>query len=299
MEPMTWSRIRSAFDVMVWLEHGFLPNIWGTVAGKVIRRPGLILNRNLVVGGVRARQRRANLDSANCNLLDTLEAWYTIQCRSSRPASDAFGPLATSNLTIIDQIPAGARQAFASQGDFYDAHFDVERPLKDALETATYLRRHDWLTASTTSLELETLMLNGESGSFAILQISFQWLYDGAVTKRVRSHVFRAVPGQLAIMDYLPEICWLGMILILLNQELWEVLRMTFKRELRLSAVRYDSFGLAMSDLIASACTSEERTCPVSGTWWTGSPLEPPAYDFLLSLWEKCMYAVHLTLCMP
>lgn len=238
MEAMTWNRIRSGEDVMVWLEHGFLPNVWGTVAGKVIRRPGLILNRNLVVGGVRGRQRRANLGS--CNLLDALEAWYTIECRQPHGlASEDFGPLTSVNLSVIDEMPMAAQYAYASRDGFYDAHFDVERPLRDALETATYLRRNNWLTSATTSLELEALMLNGESGNFAILSITFEWLYDGAVTKRVRSHVFRAVPGMLSVMDYLPEICWLGLILVLLNQELWEVLRMTMKRELR---VYFSSF---------------------------------------------------------
>ena len=232
MEAMTWNRIRSGEDVMVWLEHGFLPNVWGTVAGKVIRRPGLILNRNLMVGGVRGRQRRANLGS--CNLLDALEAWCTIECRQPHGlASEDFGPLTSVNLSVIDEMPMAAQYAYASRDGFYDAHFDVERPLRDALETATYLRRNNWLTSATTSLELEALMLNGESGNFAILSITFEWLYDGAVTKRVRSHVFRAVPGMLSVMDYLPEICWLGLILVLLNQELWEVLRMTMKRELR------------------------------------------------------------------
>ena len=229
---MTWSRIRSANDVMVWIEHGFLPNVWGTVAGKVIRRPGLILNRNLVVGGVRARQRRANLGS--CNLLESLEAWYTIQCRQSDLATGDFGPLTSLNLSVIDEMPTSSQPAYSSNLEgFYDAHFDVERPLRDALETATYLRRNHWLTSATRSLELEALMLNGESGNFAILSITFEWLYDGRVTKQVRSHVFRAVPGQMSVMDYLPEICWLGLILVLLNQELWEVLKFTLRRELR------------------------------------------------------------------
>ena len=236
MEPMTWGRIRTAEDVMVWMEHGFLPNVWGTVAGKVIRRPGLILNRNLVVGGVRARQWRANLDLASCNLPASLSSWYTVLCRSADVAMDPFGPLADVNFTLVDQMPTGVRNAFLSSSSTegaYDAHFDVERPLRDALETATQLRRSSWLTEATTSLQLEALMLNGESGSFVILSITFEWLNDGAITKRVRSHVFRAVPGQAFVMDFLPEIFWLVLILLLLRQELWEVLKMTFKRELR------------------------------------------------------------------
>ncbi|CAE7446276.1 pkd2 [Symbiodinium necroappetens] len=236
MEPMTWSRIRTAEDVMVWMEHGLLPNVWGTVAGKVIRRPGLILNRNLVVGGLRARQRRANLDVGNCNLPAALQSWYTVLCRSADMAVDPFGPLADANFTIVDQLPIGVRSAFLSSTSTdgaYDAHFDVERPLSNALETATQLRRVGWLTEASTSLQIEALMLNGESGSFVILSIAFEWLNDGGITKTVRSHVFRAVPGQASVMDFLPEIFWLVMILLLLRQELWEVLKATFRRELR------------------------------------------------------------------
>lgn len=232
MEAMTWNRIRSGYDVMVWLEHGFLPNVWGTVAGRVIRRAGLVLNRNLVVGGVRARQRRANLGS--CNLLEALEDWYTIQCRQPELSIADFGPLTSVNLSVVDEMPLGAKHAYsAGKSGFFDALFDVERPLRDALETATYLRRNHWLTSATTSLELEALMLNGEGASFAILSITFEWLYDGGVTRRVRSHVFRAVPGEQLVMDYLPEIIWLGLILILLQQELWEVVKATMRRELR------------------------------------------------------------------
>jgi hypothetical protein len=232
MEAMTWNRIRSGYDVMVWLEHGFLPNVWGTVAGRVIRRAGLVLNRNLVVGGVRARQRRANLGS--CNLLEALEDWYTIQCRQPELSTADFGPLTSVNLSVVDEMPLGAKHAYsAGKSGFFDALFDVERPLRDALETATYLRRNHWLTSATTSLELEALMLNGEGASFAILSITFEWLYDGGVTRRVRSHVFRAVPGEQLVMDYLPEIIWLGLILILLQQELWEVVKATMRRELR------------------------------------------------------------------
>ena len=148
MEAMTWQRIRSAEDVLVWIEHGLLPNVWGTVAGQVIRRPGLILNRNLVVGGLRARQRRATLGSCH---LDALESWYTLPCRHSDTSED-FGPLLSVNLSVIDEMPLAARFAFTGN---YDAHFDVERPLREALETATSLRRHQWLTASTRDLTLE------------------------------------------------------------------------------------------------------------------------------------------------
>lgn len=232
MEAMTWNRIRSGYDVMVWLEHGFLPNVWGTVAGRVIRRAGLVLNRNLVVGGVRARQRRAKLGS--CNLLEALEDWYAIQCRQPELSMADFGPLNSENLSVVDEMPLGAKHAYsAGTSGFFDALFDVERTLRDALETATYLRRNHWLTSATTSLELEALMLNGEGASFAILSITFEWLYDGGVTRRVRSHVFRAVPGEQLVMDYLPEIIWLGLILVLLQQELWEVVKATMRRELR------------------------------------------------------------------
>lgn len=280
MEAMTWDKIRTAYDVMVWLEHGFLPNVWGTVAGKVIRRAGKILNRNLVVGGVRARQRRADLGS--CNLLEALEDWYRIQCRQGRSVSD-FGPLLSANLSVIDEMPPGAKRAYqGAETGHFDAHFDVERPLRDALETATYLRRNHWLTTATSSLELEALMLNGEGASFAILSITFQWLYDGGVTRRVRSHVFRAVPGQQALMDFLPEIIWLGMILVLLQKELWEVLKAIARKQLRSladpvfnaksfeSSLQLKKRGLATAWRIASWVPpfnfSKESISPTFGT---------------------------------
>ena len=293
MEPMTWRRIRGAEDVLVWLEHGFLPNVWGTVAGRVIRRPGLILNRNLVVGGVRARQRRAQVDLASCNLPIALQSWYSIRCRNAAVASNPFGPLENINFTLVDQMPVGVRNAFLSTGiGAYDAYFDVERPLRDALETATQLRRNGWLTEATTSLQLEALMLNGESGSFVILSITFEWLNDGAITKSVRSHVFRAVPGQTSVMDFLPEICWLALILLLLRQELWEVLKMTFKRELRLFTSSSACEPKGLSGCFAAASQqhqpeqSKEATCRTFGISWIGFRLGFGAYFARSASWR-------------
>ena len=48
--------------------------------------------------------------------------------------------------------------------------------------------------------------------------------------------------GEQQIMDFLPEIFWLVMILILLQQELWEVLKFTMRRELRRFAHHYHNF---------------------------------------------------------
>jgi len=229
MRPLTWDAINTPEEVLIWLEHGLLPDIWGTVAGKVTRRPGLVLDRNLVIGGVRARQTRSDLNASHCNLRDGLQDWYTISCRGDETATETFGPPATGNLTELNAIPEGARAAFtpsrnaeASSGIF-DALFDVERPLADALETATYIRRNGWLTLETNTLELQALMLNAECASFAILNIKFQFSFDGKLHKTMKILVIDAARSEEAQYNVLPEFIWICLIGQLVIEELYSI----------------------------------------------------------------------------
>eukprot|EP00931_Biecheleriopsis_adriatica_P104335 TRINITY_DN79018_c0_g1_i1.p1 TRINITY_DN79018_c0_g1~~TRINITY_DN79018_c0_g1_i1.p1 ORF type:complete len:892 (-),score=180.87 TRINITY_DN79018_c0_g1_i1:64-2739(-) len=237
MDPMSWDKINTAEDVMLWIEHGFLPDVWGTVAAKVIRRPGLILNRNLVIGGVRARQIRAETSLENCDLQAGLISWFSIPCRNSVLASGAFGPAASGNITEVTSMPTGAFEAYspsrtsADGSGAYDALFDVERPLFDPLTTATYLRRHGWMTDATKSLALHCLMLNAESGAFALLKITFDFGYDGVVDKSVKTSVFRTPPAATSVLYWLPEIFWLILICLMVWEELKSFVKLARARE--------------------------------------------------------------------
>jgi len=229
MRPLTWEKISTPQEVLIWLEHGLLPDIWGTVAGKVIRRPGLVLNRNLVIGGVRARQTRADLNASHCHLRYGLEEWYTISCRGDETDTETFGPAATGNLTELMAIPEGSRAAFTPSrtapagSGIFDALFDVERPLADALETATYIRRHDWLTLSTQTLELQALMVNAECANFAVLSIELKFDFDGKLHKDMHVRVIDAARSAEASRSSLPEILWVVLIAELVCEELWQI----------------------------------------------------------------------------
>eukprot|EP00930_Biecheleria_cincta_P015753 TRINITY_DN13024_c0_g1_i2.p1 TRINITY_DN13024_c0_g1~~TRINITY_DN13024_c0_g1_i2.p1 ORF type:complete len:311 (+),score=49.47 TRINITY_DN13024_c0_g1_i2:47-979(+) len=109
MAPMSWDSISTLEDVMMWVEFGFLPDVWGTVAAKVIRRPGLVLGRNLVIGGVRLRQTRAKLGAAACELKDGVSKWYQIECRSDEFSDASFAPSANT------EVPETATEPWPSR----------------------------------------------------------------------------------------------------------------------------------------------------------------------------------------
>eukprot|EP00440_Ansanella_granifera_P038035 gb/GFBE01041268.1/.p1 GENE.gb/GFBE01041268.1/~~gb/GFBE01041268.1/.p1 ORF type:complete len:900 (+),score=206.50 gb/GFBE01041268.1/:1-2700(+) len=238
MEPMMWDKIQSAEDVMIWLEHGLLPDLWGTVAGKIVRRPGLLLNRNLIIGGLRARQTRADTSVEHCELPSGLLSWYTIQCRSDQNSDQTYGPAASGNISEVNAMPPDAREAFtpsrtaALGSGAFDALFDVERPLQEPVATATYLRRHGWLTDSTKSLQLQSLLLNAESGAFALLTVNFEFGYDGVVTKLVKSSVFKVAPTHAGTGYWIPEILWLILICEMFFGELWQMGKLAYAKEL-------------------------------------------------------------------
>ncbi|CAE8611171.1 unnamed protein product, partial [Polarella glacialis] len=220
------------------VEHGFLPNVWGTIGGVVSWRPGLILERNLVIGGIRARQIRAETASLNCKVTSGIQAWYKIPCRSEEPASGTFGLAASANQTLVDSIPATAKQAYSESRvtkgvGAYDAIFDVERPLSDAFETATFLRRNDWLSEATRSLELQALLLNAEGGVFALLNVGFTFQFDGKVHTRVTTAVFSAQAADRGLQDYAAEMAWVILIFILFQQEFIEFGKHAYNRELK------------------------------------------------------------------
>lgn len=233
MPPVTWDSISTMEDVIMWLEFGFLPDVWGTVAAKVVRRPGLVLGRNLVIGGVRLRQIRAKVNSAACELKDELSKWYLIECRSTKFADDSYGPPGGA------QVEETAQEAFvpsrmANPGEgIYDALFDVERPLKNALDTAAYLRRNRWLSPATRSVHVQTLMLNAEGGTFVVIDIKFEFGFDGLLTKKVIANAIKPQPAAMSLTDMIAELVWVVLVGCLFFQELWEIFKLARSGEMQ------------------------------------------------------------------
>jgi hypothetical protein len=80
-------------------------------------------------------------------------------------------------------------------------------------------------------LNLQSVTLNAEIGMFAIIDIQFEFPASGGVEKKVRVHTIHAVGSKIDFMDILPELAWVGMIILLVRQEVSQMLRSGCKRD--------------------------------------------------------------------
>jgi len=231
--PMTWDRISTAEDVWFWIEHGFIPDVWrarSQEAGNATLQ-GLVAQKNLIIGGVRARQTRAQW-SAICEdkISSELSSFYRTPCRSSEAGTGSYGPTFSPN-SSLNQGQYYGFQAFqpstsADIGDatgYYDGLFDIEFDITNALDTATVCRKGHWVDAATREVRLQSVTLNAEIGMFAIIDIVFNFPVGGGVEKKVKVHTIHAVGSKIDFLDILPELCWAGMIVLLLRQEIFQM----------------------------------------------------------------------------
>lgn len=75
------------------------------------------------------------------------------------------------------------------------------------------------------SLLVSVLLLNAEVGTYALLEVSFDFTADGRVDKNVRVKLLQVIdPGISAWQNIIPELIWVGLIVMLLRQEVYELL---------------------------------------------------------------------------
>lgn len=242
---MTWDRIAEPDDVWVWIEHGFIPDVWRqrSQSGGNSTLQGLVAQKNLIIGGVRIRQDRAEW-SPTCQdkVSPELAAMYRTDCRSSEPFTESFGPflsgaaVTSSNSSVSaassnNTSPTSSDRQSAFQPStntedkgYYDALFDTELDISYALETAVYCRKHNWVDGATHSVTLQTVTLNAEIGMFAIVDIEFKLPAAGGVQKKVKVHTIHATGSNIAFIDIVPELIWAGLIVLLIRQEVVQML---------------------------------------------------------------------------
>jgi len=227
--PVSWDSIAKPEHVWFWIEHGFIPDVWkarSQSGGTSLQ--GLVAQKNLIVGGVRIRQKRASM-SATCEdkVPAGLNTFYRSECRASEPSSSSYGPSApfshlNINTTQYTNTTVDAFQPSATieEKGYYDALFDVELNISNALETATYCRKQGWVDGATRELTMQAMTLNGEIGMFAIIDVKFSFPSAGGVQKKVRVQTFQAVGSKIEFVDIIPELIWAGLIILLVRQEL-------------------------------------------------------------------------------
>lgn len=230
IEPMTWNRINQPADVWFWVEHGFLPDVWrarSQGAGNVTLQ-GLVAQKNLIIGGVRARQKRATWSpSCEDKVSPALGQVYRTDCRSAEDDSSTR-PSGGSNATGSAAF-SPSTAPFAD--GYYDSLFDIELPIKDALATATLCRDHHWVDGATRELTLQTVTLNAEIGMFALVDVMFKFPAGGGVEKEVKVHTIHATGSKITFTDIIPELMWAFMIVVLLRQEITQMCFAGWRRE--------------------------------------------------------------------
>jgi len=227
IESVTWDTIQQPHHVWFWIEHGFLPDVWrprSQQAGNGTLQ-GLVAQKNLIIGGVRARQTRSAW-SATCDgkVSSDFSDFYRTDCRSKEAATGSYGPMAmnTTN-TTRNSIHAFQPSVAKEQDGYYDALFDVELNISSSLETATLCRKYNWIDGATRTVNLQSVALNAEVGMFAIIDIEFKFPAGGGVEKKVGVHTIHTTGSKQSFSDIIPELMWAGMIILLIRQEIWQM----------------------------------------------------------------------------
>jgi hypothetical protein len=232
---ITWDDIESPDQLWYWARHGLIPALWTPRSGRsATERPGFLVRRNQLIGGVRVKQVRADVDDT-CDLDDDLRRHYHRSCRLETPATESL------DMTGVDPRfvnNSAANNAFSpSDSGTYDAMLDIELPMEDVAETMSLLTQYKWLDGMAREIEFTTVALNAEVGIYAYIQISFHFPFAGGVKKNVRVRLLQVVDiswekivdGQW--VDFIPEVVWAVLIILLLRQELWQIGVMCYRKQ--------------------------------------------------------------------
>jgi len=217
-DELRWEDITTVEDAWFWFEHGLLPDLAAvppgvnTTSGTMYAR---LLQRNVIVGGVRVRQRRKQL--GDCNVGDKIRGVYGSQCRTSDSATGSYLPEGVGSDAWSQAMAAGFHESADEVGAF-DAFFDVERSLSDSLRTAEFLHEANWLDAASSSFELQMPFFNADAGLFGVMRLNFELPASGGVKREIRVQVI-AEGGNFDAGAILLLLVWVLLILVMLVQE--------------------------------------------------------------------------------
>jgi len=212
-------------DVWFWLQHGLVPTLWheelnslpvnttllfgnadvlaGVRSGlDASNKPGHFLRWNQVIGGIRLRQRRLHM--ADCRADNRVSDQFEQRCHKKTESVMPFGPgtKAYAEGFVPNEKERGA----------FDIFLDTERPVHMALETLQFmLSAHDWLDASTDTLQVQMPIFNAEAtpAMFGVLEIKFDFTRSGDLMKKVDLWTAAANPYPGFRREYLPDIVFI------------------------------------------------------------------------------------------
>mmetsp|Transcript_116090 Transcript_116090/g.328511 ORF Transcript_116090/g.328511 Transcript_116090/m.328511 type:complete len:995 (-) Transcript_116090:110-3094(-) len=241
--PKRSTDLQSIDDVWFWIQHGLIPEMWDEVASDTPLQlapmldpagpataeqgsatPGLLLNRNQIVGGLRMRQRRVLPETCPGDS-QVSQRYSPGGCYGNKVQTDPYGPGTTSYAEGFLPNEEGDREA-------YDVYLDVQRPLHVATETLEWmLKAHTWLDDGSESLTLQAMMLNAEVSPslISLLQVDIQFDRNGGfvMSMDLRSSATQPYP---TIIHVLLDLVWLGLVCVILFQSLGRVFGSCFRR---------------------------------------------------------------------
>jgi hypothetical protein len=215
-----WHNITSVKDLQIWMQHAYLPRIW---AGRTNAHELRLQDWNLLIGGVRARQRRRKRDE--CTFDDDIKKFHTGACYSSELSEDAFGDSSRTTPEI-----AGGFSGSEADKTAFDIHLDAAATLDEVMAKCQSLWNADWLDGDTQSLELQAGLLNVEAGIFGKLVVGLTFKTGGRIERYFDVQLQSCL--TLPLLELIPELIWCLMIFTLLVVEIRQIWKAKKNEEL-------------------------------------------------------------------
>lgn len=233
-----WNDLRNTDDVMFWVQHGFIPDVWheesgltplhidslfpgragnGTTPADDSAQPGRIREWTKVIGGIRMRQMR--LKSTTCSAEPAIVSRYKADCYKSAYETDSYGPAVGTY--------AQGFVATAGVPGAYDFLLPVGSTASTVISNVFYmLMGHGWLGPASESLSLQFAFLNAEvvPPLMGYAELNFRFHRSGAVRTIAKVFTVAAEPYPSPIYLFL-DMIWVLMVLFLLCQQCFKMWR--------------------------------------------------------------------------
>lgn len=238
VSSLGWDSLRSTDDVMFWLQHGLIPDIWHQVKPETPLEisslfpgragtgswpqapqvpPGTLLHWTHIIGGLRLRQYRVK--TADCSLDSKIAQRYSQTCYGSTPDVSAFGP---GSLSYAEgYIPTSGVPGA------YDVLISVDQDVNAVVQEIYYmLMEQHWLGPSSTSLYIQMAVLNAEAVPplMGFIQIIFTFKASGGLDSLITVQTVAAEPYP-SLLYLLLDVCWAFLVIALLLQQLFKAWR--------------------------------------------------------------------------
>jgi len=180
MNPVQLSKANSWGGMFDWMQATFIPFFWAPAG----HGPGVVLDFNRVIGGSRLLQKR--LVTKECVGPGSLNGVYNMSCTSKGGEFDT-GPIAAFQT-------AGAKGGIANSKNQYVYWLSTGESKNSVLASVQSLRDRKWTVSATQSLNVQSLLYNGQAAMFVFIDTAFTLDRAGALKPELSVKV---LPAQI------------------------------------------------------------------------------------------------------